>query len=171
LAGDGGGAGGPVTPAPPASSAVNDLVWLQLQLGGSPAAPQARLQASQLLTLRASDPVRVEVHGTVASAIGYANPLAPERQRVHRLTRTSERPIPVEPLSAPGGPPAPPTAASPSGGLLRPTIRHLYEGHILPRLLQGRSRPDTPTFEDGVQAQRVMDAALRSAESGRWVEV
>jgi hypothetical protein len=77
----------------------------------------------------------------------------------------------VTPLEHPGGPPAPPTAALPSGGLLRPTIRHLYEAHIVPRLTAGAARPDTPTFLDGWAAQRVMDAALESASGGCWVEV
>jgi predicted dehydrogenase len=149
-------------------SAVNDLVWLHLQMGAGRDAPQARLQASQLLTLRAPDPLRVEVHGERASLAGYANPLAPEGQRVALWERTSAPAQAVTPLDFPGGPPAPPTAALPSGGLLRPTLRHLYEGHILPRLLRGDSRPDTPTFRDGWLAQRVMDAALRAAEEGSW---
>ncbi|MGH2370264.1 MAG: Gfo/Idh/MocA family oxidoreductase, partial [Chloroflexota bacterium] len=152
------------------TSGVNDLVWLQVAMGGGPEAPQARLQASQLLTLRAADPVRLEVHGTAASAVGYANPLAPERQRVTCFSHTSDLPERVEPLEFPGGPPAPPTAALPSGGLLRPTIRHLYEAHIVPRLTRGHARPDTPTFYDGWLAQRVMDAALESAERGLWVD-
>jgi predicted dehydrogenase len=166
--GEAGGAE-PQDGAPARSSAVNDLVWLQLQMGAGRDAPQARLQASQLLTLRAPDPVRVEVHGAQASLAGYANPLAPEGQRVALWERTSAPAQAVTPLDFPGGPPAPPTAALPSGGLLRPTVRHLYEGHILPRLLQGVSRPDTPTFRDGWLAQRVMDAALRSAQEGSWV--
>jgi predicted dehydrogenase len=174
---------------------VQDVCWLQLDLAltsrpapqtrpaaglaaatdGRPAPPaslHARLQVSQLPTLRASDPVRVEVHGTAATAIGYANPLAPQRQRVALIERTSEAPRPVEPLEYLGGPPAPPTAALPSGGLLRPTIKHLYEAHIVPRL---RGAPpaagDTPTFRDGWIAQRVLDAALRSAAGGGWVAV
>jgi len=32
-------------------------------------------------------------------------------------------------------------------------------------------RPCVPSFHDGVRAQRVMDAAIRSAESSQWVEV
>ena len=162
---------GPAGPDAPPGSAVNDLCWMHIQMGPGRRAPQARLQVSQLLTLRAADPVRVEAHGRAASAFGYANPLAPERQRLALLARTSDLPRPVEPLDVPGGPPAPPTAALPSGGLLRPTIAHLYEGHILPRLRDGERRPDTPTFEDGWLAQRVMDAALRSATEGAWVAV
>ncbi|HEX2516518.1 MAG TPA: Gfo/Idh/MocA family oxidoreductase [Chloroflexota bacterium] len=162
--GSSGGAG-----ADGGGSAVNDLVWLQLQMGAGRDAPQARLQASQLLTLRAPDPVRVELHGARASLAGYANPLAPEGQRVALWERTSTPAQAVAPLDFPGGPPSPPSAALPSGGLLRPTVRHLYEGHILPRLLEGVSRPDTPTFRDGWLAQRVMDAALRAAEEGSWV--
>jgi predicted dehydrogenase len=157
--------------AGPAGGAANDLFWLHLQLGPGRDAPQARLQVSQLLTLRAADPVRVEAHGRAASAVGYANPLAPERQRLALFERTSELPRSIEPLDFPGGPPAAPTAALPSGGLLRPTIRHLYEAHILPRLGDGERRPDTPTFADGWQAQRVMDAALRAAAAGTWVAV
>jgi predicted dehydrogenase len=148
---------------------VNDLVWLHLQLGDDPGAAQARLQVSQLLTLRATDPVRLEVHGTAASAIGYANPLAPDRQRLRVFERTSETGHLIEPLDFPGGPPAPPTAALPSGGLLRPTIRHFYQAHIVPRLRRGEVRPDTPTFHDGWLAQRVMAAAMASARQGRWV--
>ena len=89
-------------------SAVNDLVWLQLQMGAGRDAPQARLQASQLLTLRAPDPVRVELHGARASLAGYANPLAPEGQRVALWERTSTPAQAVTPLDFPGGPPVAP---------------------------------------------------------------
>ncbi len=150
---------------------TNDVCWLHLEAGAGRPLWSARLQVSQVLTLRASDPVRVEVHGTEATAIGYANPLLPERQRVVLLHRISQLPEPVEPLEYPGGPPAPPTAALPSGGLLRPTIRHLYEAHIVPRLAGGRPAAHTPTFRDGWIAQRVMDAALRSAARGEWQAV
>jgi predicted dehydrogenase len=161
-------------------SARNDVCWLQLELDGEPDGPapagpraprlQARLQVSQLTTLRAPEPVRVEVHGRDATAIAYANPLFPERQRLVLVRRTSDAPEPIEPLDFPGGPPAPPTAALPSGGLLRPTIRHLYEAHIVPRLTGGTPARGTPTFVDGWQAQRLMDAALRSSDEGRWVQ-
>ncbi len=161
-------------------SARNDVCWLQLELEDGPDGPapagaraprlQARLQVSQLTTLRAAEPVRVEVHGRDATAIAYANPLFPERQRLVLVRRTSDEPEPVEPLDFPGGPPAPPTAALPSGGLLRPTIRHLYEAHIVPRLTGGAPAYGTPTFADGWQAQRLMDAALRSSDEGRWIQ-
>jgi hypothetical protein len=88
------------------------------------------------------------------------------------LARTSDEPEPVAPLEFPGGLPAPPTAALPSGGLLRSTIQHLYEAHILPAVTgAGPAAPGTPTFHDGWIAQRVMDAALMSSDLGRWVEV
>jgi predicted dehydrogenase len=32
-------------------------------------------------------------------------------------------------------------------------------------------RPCVPTFHDGARAQAVMDAAVRSAETGQWVEL
>jgi len=148
--------------------AENDVMWLQIEMGGVP----VRLQASQLGTYRAAEPVRIEVHGSVATAIGYANPLFPERMTVGVVPRISQAPEWVEPLDYPGGPPAPPTAALPSRGLLRPTIRHLYEGHIVPLITgQASVAPETPTFRDGWIAQRVMDAALRSAEGGGWEAV
>lgn len=146
---------------------VNDAVWLQLEMGPL----RVRLQASQTLTLRAPDPVRVEVHGTRASVTGYANPLQPHTQRVTRIERTSQTPQPVEPLDYPGDPPAPPTATLPSGGLLRPTIKHLYEAHILPRLTGDTPATHTPTFRDGLIAQQVLAAALRSAAADRWEAV
>ena len=151
-----------------AGGAVNDVIWLHLDMGGI----EVRLQASQLEAYRAAEPVRLEVHGTAATAIGYANPLFPERMRVGIVPKISQLPEWVESLEFPGGPPAPPTAASPSGGLLRPTIRHLYEGHIVPRVTgQGQPAPGTPTFRDGWIVQRVMDAALRSADRGGWETV
>ena len=177
----------PLPPADQPRSSANDLCWIHLEMAapggsareaGGAGAPrpadvvQARLQVSQLLTLRATDPVRVEVHGALGSAVGYANPLAPHRQRLTFLARTSDEPEPVAPLEFPGGLPAPPTAALPSGGLLRPTIQHLYEAHILPAVTgAGPAAAGTPTFRDGWIAQRVMDAALMSSDLGRWVEV
>ena len=145
---------------------VNDVVWLQIESGRA----RSRLQASQRLDLRAAEPVRVEVHGETATAVAYANPLFPERQRLGIVRRTSDQPDWVTPLDHPGGPPAQPTAALPSGGLLRPTIRHLYEAHIAPRIA-GKSggASGTPTFRDGVNAQRIMDAALESAVTGTWL--
>jgi predicted dehydrogenase len=146
---------------------VHQSGWVLLENPGRTV--RARLHASQMTTLRASDPVRVEVHGTSATAIGYANPLRPHTQRVTLVPQLSAEPEPVTPLEFPGGPPAPPTAALPSGGLLRPTIRHLYEAHVLPRLTGAAPAPGTPTFSDGLAAQRLLDAALQSVESGDWV--
>jgi predicted dehydrogenase len=169
-----------------ADDRVNDLTWLHLEMRvplphgateqGVPAQHtrlvQARFQVSQLHELRASDPVRLEVHGTAGSAIGYANPLAPPTQRVSFIPRTSAPPEPVLPLEFPGGTPMAPSAAQPSGDLLRPTIRHLYAAYILPSLSgSAGADPGAPSFLDGVIAQRVMDAALSSSQSGTWVTV
>jgi predicted dehydrogenase len=144
--------------------------WIHLEFPTVNGQFRARLQASQQFALRASDPVRVEVHGSLASAVGYANPLKPHRQRVDLLPQISADREPVAPLLYLGGPPAPPTAQLPSGGLLRPTLRHLYEDHIGPRLAGNPPNAVTPTFWDGYIVQRLLDAALESASQGEWIE-
>jgi predicted dehydrogenase len=154
-------------PAGKQGSDVNNVAWLHLEMGSV----RARLQVSQLPALRAVDPVRVEVHGERQTAVGYANPLFPQTQRVELIERISFEAQRVEPLDFPGGPPAVPTAALPSGGLLQPTIRHLYAAHIVPRLTGGVPAAGTPTFYDGWIAQRLMDAALRSSDTGMWQTV
>ncbi|HEV2122878.1 MAG TPA: Gfo/Idh/MocA family oxidoreductase [Chloroflexota bacterium] len=150
------------------STAVHQSSWIHLTFPSGSTTIHARLQASQQVTLRASDPVRIEVHGSQTSAIGYANPLKPHLQRVDLIPQISAEREPLQTLLYPGGPPAPPTAQLPSGGLLRPTIRHLYEAHIVPRIVTGTHNPTTPTFHDGLLAQRLLDAALRSVVNGNW---
>lgn len=66
--------------------------------------------------------------------------------------------------AAPGG-----TFPSPKApiGWLRGHIHSYYS--FLNAVYAGL--PFTPSFEDGLYVQRVMDAAMRSAESGRWEQV
>jgi predicted dehydrogenase len=49
------------------------------------------------------------------------------------------------------------------------TFRYDQAWEFVEAIRQGR--PCVPSFHEGAQAQRVMDAALRSAEAGAWVEV
>lgn len=131
----------------------------------------SRMQVSQLHFMRTNYPVCVEVHGTLGSAAGYANPLSPGTQRAEFLPRISAEPEPLTPLIRPGGL----TETIPSHGrvgMLRPAIKHVYQAYVIPEITgEAPIDSEAPTFRDGYIAQRVMEAALSSARSGRWVTV
>ena len=141
-----------------------------MHLESSNAEIRARLQASQDWTIRASDPFRIEIHGTEASAIGYANPLEPETQRVVLIPRISLPANSVSPLDFPGG--LPDTIGTDRAALriLLPSIRHLYQEHIYPSITGSGESVSTPNFYDGMAAQCILEAALKSIEQGNWYD-
>jgi predicted dehydrogenase len=128
-----------------------------------------RMQASQDWGVRTAFPLRIEVHGSRASAVACANPLRPESDRVELIEQLSGAAEP-QALCYPGGRPVPPGSSTSASAYLLPATRHLYRAFVLPAL---RHRPagDAPTFADGLLAQRVIDTALRAASSGTWQSI
>lgn len=165
---------------------VNDIAWIQMrspEFGslGRLDAPEQRQRAhirvfvSQNDTYRAPDPVGLTVHGERRTYEAVANPLDPMAQSLSWVEQTSHPRSSIKPLRYPGGLPHPPSAERPSGGLLYPTLVHLYRDHIGPRIA-GRVRfsdgdGEMPTFSSGLRAQYVLESALASARTGAWVNV
>jgi predicted dehydrogenase len=72
-------------------------------------------------------------------------------------------PVPREFLVVPGSP------RDPSQGDPLATFRYDQDFEFVQAIREGR--PCRPSLWDGARAQAVMDAALQSAEQGRWVDV
>lgn len=146
------------------------LSWLHFESRNT--GIKARLQASQDWTVRTSDPLRIEVHGTEASIIGYANPLDPSTQRVVLVPRISFPSNSVSPLDFPGGPPDTVSTSTDSAVLriLLPSVRHLYKRHVYPIITGSGEAVYTPNFYDGMAAQCIVEAALRSVVQGGWCD-
>lgn len=147
-------------PVPPSQA------WLHLQCETG---LSVRLQASQEWGIRTDFPLRMEVHGSRASAVAYANPLRPDSDRVDVVEQLSGVAEP-QPLCRPGGRSEPPGSSTSASAYLLPATRHLYQAFVLPAW-HGRPAGDPPTFLDGLRAQQLIDTALRSAHSGGWQSI
>ncbi|MGI8423838.1 MAG: Gfo/Idh/MocA family oxidoreductase [Chloroflexota bacterium] len=159
-----------------ADAELGDAHWLHLTAGagserhrfhGPTGATQFHLHASQRAALRTVPGLALAIHGTMGSAVASIDPLEPRAQRLEGLDGIGRRsPIAVAPEGpASGSAPRASAGFSPSQALLEPALRLLYREHIIPAVSRGKWT-DGPTFVDGWEVQRVIDAALTSARSG-----
>jgi len=164
------------TAAEPGSAGLSpNQAWLHLQCETG---LSVRLQASQDWGIRTDFPLRVEVHGSRASAVARANPLRPESDRVELVEQLSGA-AEEQALCHPGGRPSPPGSSTSASAYLLPATRHLYRAFVLPALRRpaagdapisadASTLSDAPSFADGLLAQQILDTALRSVRSRTW---
>jgi len=72
-------------------------------------------------------------------------------------------PVPREFLTVPG------TPRDPSQGDPTTAFRYDEDYEFIRAIVEGR--PCSPSFYDGMRCQAVVDAVLRSASEGRWIDV
>lgn len=145
---------------------VDDVTTMQAELEGG---ALGTLEFSRLAT-GAMDELRIEAHGS-GGAFAF-NLMDPNWLQVFD-NRRPERPLGGDRgftrVESAQRYPAPAALPGPKFGVgwMRFHIASLYE--FLRRAAAGE--PGCPSFDDGLAAHRVIDAALRASESGRWVEV
>ena len=130
---------------------------------GSPAARSASFEATRFATGR-KNAIRIEINGSRRQPRlrlrGHERPALLRRQRAGRARPASggsSSPSPSTPTSRPGGPPG--------HGL---GYEHGFT-HQVVDLVDGDRRgraTRTPSFADGLQVQRVLDAVERSSDAG-----
>jgi len=144
---------------------VDDAVWMQVEMA---CGARGTLEASRVST-GASDEIRLEIHGRLG-AIAF-NLMDPNWLHAYD-NRLSEEPLggmrgftrieSVQRYPAPAALPVPKNTV----GWLRFHVASIHS--FLENVAAGRS--GNPSLDEGLIAQRVMDAAYRSASEGGWVE-
>ncbi len=138
--------------------------WMAF-LGKLPSGAVATMEISRICAGRGADTTEeqtVEVYGTAGSAI-----FSTQAPRTLKTASASDHTAPMETVDVPEsflkleG-----SANNPNEGDPKWSYRLDQGRHFIKNIRDGEVR--TPSFADGHAAQRVMDAALRSCESGLW---
>lgn len=145
---------------------VDDLAVLQIEL---PNAALGTLEASRIAT-GAQDDLRLEIHGTRgAMRFDLMDPnwlYVYDDTKPHAPLGGERGYLRVECIQNYPKPAALPGGRTPVGW----TRFHIAGIHSFVSNV-AESRPGSPSFDDGLAVQQVMDAAGRSSESGRWERV
>lgn len=143
--------------------------WMHLEAVN--AVLQARLQASQDWQLRSAYPLRVELHGTSATAIARVNPLEPSSQDVRLLRQISGGAEPVDELVSGADRWDDVDTARGAAAVLRPALRHLYSAYVYPAVRGVGESRTAPSFFDGYAAQLIIDAGIQAYATADWTTV
>lgn len=145
---------------------VDDITWMQIEMENSAV---GTLEASRLAT-GSNDDIKLEIHGN-QGALAYDH-MDPNWLYVYDNT------LPEGELGGNRGftkietvqrYPKPVVLPSPkfSVGWMRFHVAGIYD--FLKAIVEGN--PANPSFEDGLAVHRIIDASLRSAQQGKWLEV
>lgn len=145
---------------------VDDAIWIQAEMASGAV---GTLEASRVST-GASDEIRLEIHGRLG-AVAF-NLMDPNWLQVY------DNRVPEAPLGGMKGftrvesvqrypPPASLSVPKNTVGWLRFHVASIHS--FLENV--AAERPGNPSLQDGLEVQRVMDAAYRSASGGGWIDV